>query len=71
MGIYVAILSGRTSMIFICLGLLLAMFYTAFLENKIFSKLEEILRVQLKKDKSFSKESYTYEGLSWGLLMLF
>lgn len=46
------------------------MFFSFFLENWIFSKLEKPLGVQLKKNKGFSKGSYTYEGLSWLLLFM-
>ena len=70
-GIWDALTFGSTSVIFGCLALLAIMFYSAFLENRIFSKLENILGIQLKKNKSFSKESYTYEGLTWCLLFGF
>lgn len=70
-GIWDVVTFGRTSVIFGCLALLTVMFYTAFLENRIFGKLEKILGIKLKKNRSFSKGSYTYEGLSWGLLLVF
>jgi len=58
MGILAAVVAGRTLMLFMCVGVVLVMFYTAFLENKIFGKLEKILGVKLKNDKSFSRFSY-------------
>ncbi|MCC7551404.1 MAG: hypothetical protein KO316_07980 [Methanobacterium sp.] len=69
-GIYMALISGRTSIVFICIGLIIGMLFSFFLENKIFSKLEKILGIRLKKNKSFSKGSYTYEGLPWLLLFM-
>lgn len=68
LGIYVAVYTGKTSLVFLVLGLVLALFFVAFLENRIFSKLEKILGVKLKHDKSFSRFSYTYEGRSWEYL---
>ena len=69
-GIWGAVVTGRTLMIFIVLALLLAMFYSAFLENRIFAKLEKILGIELKRDSSFSMKSYTFEGQSWLLLFM-
>jgi hypothetical protein len=70
-GIWSALVVGRTSVLFGVFALITGMAYTAFLENKIFNKLEKILGIRLKKNKSFSKGSYTYEGLSWGILFIF
>lgn len=69
-GIWAAVTLGKTLPIFIGLGLLLGMSYSPLLENKISSKLEKILGIRLKKDKSYGQGSYTYEGLSWNLLMV-
>lgn len=69
-GIWEVLNFGNTSIVlFICLSLIFAMFFTPFLENKIFSKLEKFFGIKFKKDNSFGMGSYTYEGLSWIFLI--
>jgi hypothetical protein len=65
-GVWLEIATGKTLILICTLALLAVMFYTGFLENRIFPKLEKLLGVKLKKNNSFSMGSYTYEGISWG-----
>lgn len=68
LGLFLEIYNGKSTILSIVLFVVLALFFCAFLENRIFSKLEKILGVKLKNDKSFSRFSYTYEGRSWEYL---
>ena len=67
--LFFGILFGRSIMVLAGLGLLIGMSYTFLFENKFSSKLEKILNIKLKNDNGFSMGSYTYEGLSWNLLI--
>lgn len=69
-GLWEAAHFGSTSIaLFICLSLVVAMFFTPFLENRIFNKLEKVLGIRLKRNNGYGLRSYTYEGLSWNFLM--